>query len=285
MNEENSGDEVSLLELIKVLLRYKWLLLGLPFVGAVLALILVSFVLRPTWEASAVLEIGRVGQVGQVGQVLVEPASNVVTRMMLPSFAKGSMVYAEVSPDTLNEAQGLYKTLKAVQVKGSELVEVKVRGFSEGMARKLMQASIAHLQKKHTEMMSVSIERVKKQLRLLDEDIRNVGAEAELLKKKLLASHNWNAFDATLSATLLKDKSMQLRSMIQEKLLLEEQLTPSRSYTTRMIDDIYVSEEPVSPNKPLIVALAILAGLLAGVLVAFAHHAIARGISGTTKAS
>jgi hypothetical protein len=119
----------------------------------------------------------------------------------------------------------------------------------------------------------------------LDEDIRNVGAEAELLKKKLLASHNWNAFDATLSATLLKDKSMQLRSMIQEKLLLEEQLTPSRSYTTRMIDDIYVSEEPVSPNKPLIVALAILAGLLAGVLVAFAHHAIARGISGTTKAS
>lgn len=276
MNEENRSDGVDLIALFNVLRRYKWLLLALPFVAAILAALWVSIVLRPTWEASVILEIGHMGRErGEKDDLLiVEPIANVVARMSLPSFAKGAIKFADIKPDEIGVARGGLSTLKVAQLKGAVLLDVKLRAPSAEMAKNLIQAVIVNLQKVHSEMMAVSIEKNKKQLQILTEDIQKVRTETELLRKKLLASHDWNAFDATLSATLLKDKSNELRSMIQSKLALEELLSPSRTYTTRVVDEIYVSDDPVSPNKSLIVKLAMLLGLLGAVVFAFAHNAI-----------
>jgi capsular polysaccharide biosynthesis protein len=277
MNKENRSDEVSLFELFNVLRRYKWLLLGLPFIAAVLTTFLVFFVLRPSWEASAVLEIGRVGQAGQAGQAeqrFVEPVSNVVKRLTLPSFAKGAINFAGVKADELKAMQGFYSTLKATQVAGTDLVEIKLRGPSPDAARNLILGCIGSLQKTHSEMMLGSIERNNKEVQILTEGIKKVGAETELLRKKLLAEHNWNAFDATLSATILKDKASELRDMIQRKLMLEEQLSPLHTYTTKVVEEIFISDGPVSPKKPLLIGLAVLLGLLGAVFIAFVHNSV-----------
>ncbi len=267
MNEKMHNDEVSLQETLNLLRHYKKLLLGLPLVCAALAVLFIFAALRPSWEASAVLDVGH------VGPVVVEPIGNAVTRMMLPSFAKGAINYAGIKSDELAAMQRFYSTLKSSQVNGAELIEIKLRGPSAEMANNLIQGAIIKLQKVHNAMMAASIEKSTKQLLILTADIQKVSAETELLRNKLLASHNWNAFDATLSATLLQGKSSELRSMIQSKLALEEQLSPSRTYTTRVVDEIYVSEEPVSPNKRLIIGLAMLLGLLGAVVFAFAHNA------------
>lgn len=276
MNEESRGDVVNVRELFITAWRYKWLLLALPVVVAVLAAVWVSMVLRPMWEASAVLEVGHIGQGQGQGQGLVEPVTNVMTRIMLPSFAKGVLNNADIKSGELelDVARAFYGTLKVTQVKGAELIEIKLKGPSPEIAKNLIQGAIVNLQKVHSEMMAASIERNTKQLQILTADIQKVSAEIELLKNKLLVSHNWNAFDATLSATVWQGKSSELRSMIQSKLALEEQLSPSRTYTTRVVDEIYVSEEPVSPNKRLIIGLAMLLGLFGAVVIAFAHNAI-----------
>ncbi len=269
MNEENRNEELILLDLFNVLRRYKRLLLGLPLVGAILATLLVTLVLRPTWEASAVLEVGHAGD-----QVPVEAISNVITRMTLPSFAKGALSNSGINSDDLNEMGSFFKTLKVDQVKGAELIELKIRGPSPEKAKILMSGAIASLQKAHAEKLAVTVDKNKKQLQFLVNEIQKSTADAELIKQKLLASHNWNAFDATLSATVLKDKSDQLRDMTQKKLLLEEQLSLSRSYNTKVLDDIYVSEDPVSPKKLLIIGLATLLGLFGSVVIAFVHNAL-----------
>lgn len=274
MSEENRSDEISLFDLFNVLGRYKSLLIGLPILGAVSAALLVSLVLHPTWEASAVLEVGKVGQGQGQGQRLVEPVTNVVTRMMLPSFAKVAINSAGIKPAEIAAMTDFYDTLKATQVKGSELIAIKMRGPSAEMAKNLLEGAIVSLQKTQTEMMAVTIERNKKQLHILTEDIQKANEETELLRRKLLASHNWNAFDATLSATLLKDKTVDLRAMIQTKLVLEEQLSPAHTYPAKFIDEIYISEDPVSPKKSLIIGLAILLGLFGAVVFAFIHNAI-----------
>ncbi len=274
MNEEKRGDEISLLELFNVLRCYKGLLLGLPLVGAVLAALLVFFVLSPTWQATATLEVGHVGQLGPTAPTLVEPVLNVVTRMMLPSFGKSAIKYAGIPSDEQETMQGFYGTLNVTQIKTAELVEVSLRGPSAEMANKLMQGAIVNLQNVHSEMMAVSIERYQKQLQILTEDIHKSTVETELLRQKLLANHSWNDFDATLAATLLQNKSNDLRDMIQRKLALEELLSPSRSYTTRVVGEIYVSGNPVSPKKPLIFGLAILLGLFGAVVIAFGRNVI-----------
>jgi capsular polysaccharide biosynthesis protein len=280
VKEENRSGEVSFFDLFNVLRRYRLLLLGMPAISAVLAFCLVSLVLHPTWEASAVLEVGHVGvveqqvtQVTQVTQVLVEPIPNVVTRMMLPSFAKGAINYAGTKPDELKTMQGFYGTLKVNQVKGVELIEIKLRGPSAEMANNLIQGAIINLQKVHSEMMAVSIEKNQKQLQMLTEDIHKASAEVALLRQRLLANHNWNDYDATLVATILKDKSSELRDMNQRKFALEEQMSPSRTYTTRVVDEVYISEGAVSPKKQLIIGLAILLGLLGAMVITFVHNA------------
>jgi LPS O-antigen subunit length determinant protein (WzzB/FepE family) len=59
LSEENRSDEISLLDLLNVLWRYKSLLIGLPILGAVSAVLLVSLVLQPTWEALLSWRSGR----------------------------------------------------------------------------------------------------------------------------------------------------------------------------------------------------------------------------------
>lgn len=275
MNEETRDDTVSMLEIFKVIRRYMWLILALPIVAAVFAALLVTIILRPTWEASTILEIGHVWQTGQTQQLPIEPVTNVVSRMLYPPFAIGALSYANVKPDELEEVQAVYLgTLKVTPVKGAELIVVKLRAHSAELARNLIQGSIANLQKVHSEMMSITIDRNNKQIQILTKDIHDTSSEIELLRKKLLANHNWNTFDATLSAAVLQNKSTELRDMIQRKLLLDEQVNPLRTYTTRAVGDVYVSGGPVSPNKSLIIGLAMLLGLLGAGFIAFIHNAI-----------
>jgi capsular polysaccharide biosynthesis protein len=284
MNEKISSDEVSIKDLFNVLRRYVALLLCLPLICAVLAAILSFIALRPMWEASAVIEVGQVaqlgssggqlGQPGQITQVPVEPIANVITRLMLPTLVNGASLHFGVKPEEANALKGYYSTLKVDQISGADLIKIKIRGPSAEISKKLIQSCIEYLQNTHSRMMAVSIDRNLKQLNILKDDIHNLTIENMALRTKLLSSHNWNAFDATLSATLLNDKSVELRNMIQKKLMLEELQSPSRSYTTRVIDEIFVSEDPVSPNKQLIIGLAILLGLFGAVVVAFIHNAL-----------
>lgn len=283
MNEENRSDQVSMLELFGVIRRYKRLILTLPIIAAALAILLIYIILRPTWEASVILEVGRIGQAAQAvqtAQIPVEPVTNVVSRMQHPSFAAGAMNFVNVMPDQLKRVKETYlSTLKVSQVKNADLIGVKLRAHSAELARGLMQGSIANLQKVHNEMMSITIDRYNKQIQILTKDIQDTNSEIELLRKKLLTSHNWNAFDATLSAEVMQSKSAELRDMIQRKLFLEEQVSPSRTFTTRIVGEIYVSEEPVSPNKPLIVGLAVFLALLGAIFFAFIHNSITTSTS------
>lgn len=281
MSEIYREDETSLADVFKVLVRYKKLMIGLPVLGVVLAFFVSFVILHPTWEASAVLEVGKIGQAAQANPLLIEPPLNVVTRVLSPSFARGVIKQAGVKSEELIALKDYYKTIKATQIKGTELIEIKLRGPSSDEAGELLQSVIGRLQQTHEEMMASSIEIYKKELQVLVDDISKVGLEVELLKKKLLATHNWNAFDATLAATLLNSKSLDLRNMAQRKMLLEEQLTPTRTYTTRVVGEVYISEGAVSPNKILIVAIAALLGLFGAIVIALTHNSITSKASGS----
>lgn len=252
---------------INVLKRYKLLLWVLPLLSIALGVAVAYFVIPSKWEATAVLEVGQVA-----GQP-VESSSNAVVRMLHPSFSIGTLKGSSGSLAEFDLARSEYKTLKVSQAKGTQLLEVTLRSKSPNKARDLMQMAISHLQKLHSEMQAVTIDLNIKQIHLLDKEIQAATDELSLLKKRLTESHNWNSFDATLSATVLQNKAIDIREMTQKRMLLEEQISPTRTYTTKVVGDIYVSEDPVSPNKVLIIAFALILGLGGGVVLAFVHHA------------
>ena len=89
-----SGNEPSLLDLWKVIVRYKWLVAGLPAAAIFLSIASVKL-LGSQWEAAALIRIGQVGQVGQFVQPFryVEPISNTVERIRQQSFVD-AVLYA-----------------------------------------------------------------------------------------------------------------------------------------------------------------------------------------------
>lgn len=263
MSEEKQSNEVNLLELFNVLRKYMWLILVSPFVVAVLAYLWVVVVLSPVWEASAVLEMGRIWQPtgAAAGMAIYSPVSieGAATALLRINNSKFSSPRAQIN---------------VTQVKNADLLDVKVRAESTEIAREQLQEFIANLQKAHSLLLISTTDRYLKQLELLKEGIQSRSAEIELLKNKLLANHNWNTYDANLSSNVLQAKSSELRDMMQRKLELEEQLSPLRTYNTRVLGEVSVSTGPVSPRKTLIVLVAMLLGLVGAVLAAFAHNAI-----------
>lgn len=253
---------------INTLKRYKLLLWSLPLLSLAAGVVLAYFVISPKWDVTAILEVG------QVANKPVELSANVVARMTHPSFTVNALKSFSGSPAEIDLARSEYNTLKVSQVKGAELLEVRLRSRSPDRANHLMQNAIASLQNIHSEMLEVTLERNIKQIQLLEKEIQNSTSELGLLRKKLTENHSWSNFDATLSATVLQNKTTDLREMIQKKMVLEEQISPTRTYTTRVIGDVSVSEEPVSPNKLLIIILALILGAGAAVAIAFAHNAL-----------
>ncbi|MFH2135450.1 MAG: Wzz/FepE/Etk N-terminal domain-containing protein [Pseudomonadota bacterium] len=280
MAQIEQNDDMGLVDMWATIRRYKLLILISPTLGAVAAYIFVAFMVAPTWEASAILQVGQVGQVGQASKQ-VEPIPNVLSRMTQPSFAVKALEESNLNSDERRAAEVIYKsTLKVTKVTDADLVEFKLRGYSVEMARSLAEGTISYVQKLHEEMMSAGVTRIKAQIKAVDEDLKLIQEEADFLKRKLQGNHDWSSYNATLAATVLQDKGNQLRSLTQTKLFLTEQLSPTVTFTTRVVGDLTVSGGPVSPKKLQIIGLAILLGLFGGLFVAFVHNAIAKSKEG-----
>jgi capsular polysaccharide biosynthesis protein len=275
MKEIEQAGEMGVADILNVIKRYKRSFIAIPVVAGLMAFVLVQFVMHPKWEATVVVQIGQVGQPGQVGQTgkVIEPTTNVVSRMKQVSFVDATLK-EYFTPSEAAELKKIFKsTLKASKVKDADLVELAVRGYSPEDAIRLAEASVNYLQKIHGEMMASSLARLNGQLREVTANVQTIKAESAYLKRKLDGSHSWDSYNATLSATILQSKANEMRGLVEKQLILEEQLSPAITFNTHSIESVSISEDPVSPNKLLIIAVAVLLGVFSAALFAFIHNA------------
>ena len=278
MTQDALKEELSFAEIWLTIQRYKQVVLFTPLVCAVAAIIYVAYFITPQWEAYTILQVGQVGQVvpaNQVGQVSqprpAEPVANAVVRMLAPSFAAG--VLSQANLESEDAAKAINDSwLKVTKPKEADLLELKVRGKSSDVARVLALNAVGYLKKSHDELMASSIDAIKAQIQLVNEELEEINSEQELLKKQLLGKHDWSSYEATLAATILQDKFKELRELKNRKLLLAELLGPSTTFSTRLVGDVSVT--PVTIKKAFIVALAILVGLIFGLFIAFVRSTI-----------
>jgi uncharacterized protein involved in exopolysaccharide biosynthesis len=290
MSEQNDrSDGISVYELIDIFSAYKWLISGFALLGAGLAFAFVTVVLHPVWEASAILEIGRITEsaaavdAGNVsgntevrGQIELTP--NVVARMTHPSFYLNTLPFLGSDQAGYGLARRELRTLSVTQVKNTELIDVRLRAHSPEDAKKLLLASIANLKKVHDEkaakLIAVLAEQNGKEIALINTKLQEVAKEEGGLRQRLFSNNNWNSFDATLSATVLQNKAAELYKLSQTKMLLENRQDQSRIIPTGTVGDVYVSDGAVSPNVPLFVGVGFALGLLGALCVVYVHKLI-----------
>ena len=265
-------DEISLLDLWQTLVRRKWWVLGLPLLAVIAAAVAVTF-MKPQWEATAAIRIGAVGQAAQ----LIEPPARVVERMKLKSFEDAVLAGLELSGQKTPEAKLFRSSLKVKALPNTDLIEIKVRGYSQESARRSADATVSYLHRIHNGMAAPTVQRMKQLLAQVEREIAQTKAEREKALKITGLNDKTNAearfMENIVLANIMIQRDSELRELEQTKMEYEEQLNPMRTYPTSYIEKISVSEEPVAPKKALMVLLAGVLGLFVGVMAAFLGNA------------
>ena len=158
-------DEISLLDLWQILLRRKWWVLGAPLLAVIAAAVAVTF-MKPQWEATAAI------QIGVVGQAVIEPSARVVARVNLKSFEDAVLASLGLLGQKTPEAKLFRSSLKIKALPNTDLIEIKVRGYSRESAKRSTEAAVNYLNRIHQGMAAPTVQRMKQLL-----------AQAERLEK------------------------------------------------------------------------------------------------------
>ena len=178
------------------------------------------------------------------------------------------------TPDSNKIAKLYKKSLVVIKSKDSDILTFQVRAYSPEMAKLLAEQSVVYLQSVHSDLMQSGITRIQSQIKEVDADIAKLNIDNDIYLKQLQANHNWDSYNAVLSAFVMKDKSSELRDLKDRRLILIEQLSASQTFNTKVLGGIVVDEDAVFPQKGLIISLAAFTGLLMALLYVFFKSAI-----------
>ncbi|WP_428825241.1 Wzz/FepE/Etk N-terminal domain-containing protein [Azonexus sp. IMCC34842] len=290
-NEVVHEDEVSLFDLWEKL-RGGWCyVVGGTVVGTVCAGAALM-VLPPKYEAVAVVQVGVVGVVGQAGvsgvpgqpgqaiNMPIEPAAQAVERMKTPAFQLkvaervGNQTWVEDLMRSTN-ATTKYISLqivKATATPGSApLIELNAKAETPELARKIADESIKELAKREGVLAKPMIEKLRQDLAIARE--RLASAERELQSINKLVVNVGVKDDRFTQLSLMTDLRVQKESDVfkqrQAILALETALGVPYTQPAEALEDIFVTDKPVSPKKSLILFLGLICGLLVGVVSVF----------------
>jgi LPS O-antigen subunit length determinant protein (WzzB/FepE family) len=249
-------------------------LFALVFAAGALALSLMS---ANAWESTAVVRLGQVGQTGQVGQAgptLVEPIARAVSRVQMRRFQDSTLEELHLPSGENDRVARLYRrSLAAKPTTGTDLVAVEVRGFSPDEARRLLQATVDHLSRVHSEIAAPSIRNLQAQAAQVGDQLAS--SQNEITQMRVLEQAGQKAagggrFDERVYlAGVIAKRLEDVRLLTHQKDALDEQLNPARTYPTSLVDPVRVDPKPVSPKPLRNTLLALLVGGLFGAFVVF----------------
>ena len=269
---ESNEEELSLLALWQLIKQYHRSLVITPLAFGLIALLVSTLLITPRFEATGTI------QIGQVNKVLLEPSRNLEVRMNdhsfvpivvnthLPIFLNGL-----TKQHTLGAAiSSLKGNMTVKKLKDTDLVNFSVISPSKIRATQKAQAVFDTLQQLHGNLYNQHVDNVRWQIDKIEGQIDSIKAEIRVNIKDHMKSAS--PYTVVLDSLVVNDQYNQMRSLTQRKLDLQSSLNPAVTFNTKLLGTIVVSDEPVSPNVPLMTLLALLLGLFLAVVAAFIRH-------------
>lgn len=280
-NEVLKDDEISSFDLWEKLRRGWKTIIGGTVVGVAGALL--AIVIVPSrYEAVAVIQVGQIGQVGQtkVSGLPVESTVQAVERMKTPAFQRRvaeALGDEEWLADIARSNLGITKNLALQVIKataGSDvpLIELRAIGLSPEIAQKKAEAVVGQLIRAHGELAQPALTRMHADLAINRERLTNAERDLENLST-LVASATVKDDRFTqlaLMTSLRIEKEAETFAHRQMILALETALGAPATKPAQTIEPIFVSDNPVSPQKTLLMALGFVGGFLLGVMAVLA---------------
>ncbi|MBO8169570.1 MAG: hypothetical protein H0Z35_10350 [Thermoanaerobacteraceae bacterium] len=258
--EQQFEQEIDLREIVLVLLKRKWLIIGL-FVAAVIISAVASSFMTPVYKVTAKLELGNYGDA-----TYTNPARAV-------EILKSADVLGKIA-DKLNlERTGLElkEDLNITVAKGTNILNFSIDTTGDG---EILNELMRTYQQMEQEELEEAREEIRDEIQLIEREMQTVRgtiSKAEETVARLGEDEKLSNLEKLFVQTSIYDqiRSNQaiLRDLENRKRKLERNLADLRG--SQVIETATVSEHPYKPNKMLNVAIAAVLGLMAGVFLAF----------------
>lgn len=263
-------DEISLLELWQILCRRKlWIVVS--FLVCVAAGAAYAFLKSPVYEASVKLRIGQAGP-GSAG--LFEVAEELSARLVAR--------YGEDVADGVKRERPFLK--RATPQKGvTTTVDLVAEADTPQDAVTLLTRISDEVRKEHENIFERNVKSLSERLNNLDVQraaLQQQYADASALFDQLKLR------DPVQAALIMQERGRLTTSIIgldAEKPALVQRLSPPQTLPTELLGEINTPRKPAAPKKGLVLALAAVLGLMAGVMLAFVAEYVANARSGADQ--
>lgn len=255
-------DKLSFSDLHRALKIYWRSVIIFPFVFTIITLLFTKIFVSPCFEAEGLIDIGK------VSGILLEDSNVVVDRLNQSSFI--DRVVEEHVNLFRDQHEVVNKNkLKFIVVrknKESNLLSFSLLASNRVSAKLKADAMIETLANIHQKIYVEKIKLVKREIFLIDNQINKLkdqGFPNISLK---------NANDTILMLVIANDRRNQLNALMNSRFEMESNLSPTQTYNTRLLDRVYVSEDPISPNLILVTLISFLIGIFGSILAALVRY-------------
>ncbi|TVT58335.1 MAG: hypothetical protein FHK80_06995 [Azoarcus sp. PHD] len=249
-----ASDEISLLDMLQILVKRKALIVTCVMICVVVAAAF-AFLSSPVFEAAATLRIGQVNSGSdKEPSVLLEDASELVARVL----AHGEIDRA------------------AVQKGSTTIVQLTTSGQTPDEAARKLENEIREILEVHRATLAESSRPIVERIEVLDQQRQTLikqSADIDALVEELKRREPVQAAFLVLERGTISSVINQHEA---ERLRLARLLTPPHVQATELLGGIGVPAAPVKPKKVLVLALAVVLGLMGGVMLAFLAELIAK---------
>lgn len=225
--------------------------------GAALALA-IALLLPKQWEASAVIQVGQIAnETPQSPTAPVETVGRALERLQLPQLEdvvlKKLGLPLGVGQNT--DTDLIRQSLKATQLKNADLIEVTVRGFSQADAQRYVQGFVDELISAHAVLAKPSMDKVNANMaevaRLIVAEEAKRAQLSGLARVRDQTKGEQRFPERVLLASMAAENDKQLQTLRQREINIREQLSPERTFNTRLFGPVYVSRRHVFPRGSL----------------------------------
>lgn len=251
------GDGLTAGEGIDFILRHKYRLLGLPVLGAIIA-VLVAMALPKQWQASTIMQVGQLFYSTENDQpqlAVIESTARAVERVRLEQFQDAVLqrLNLPTAPNVNRDTDLLRASINARLIRNAELLGISVRGTSPEMAQRVIQAYQDQLILEHLKLAEPSLKRIAAENAQVARDVtaaENRQKQLSTLAQERLKEGLRGQFSESVLLNQLIDRNdKELRDLKRRASYLLEQSSPERTFNTRPMGGIEVTKRPVWPRK------------------------------------
>ena len=275
--EASVEDGIGLMDIYDFLADGWKIILSIAVIGTGIGVV-TSLVLPDQFEATGLIQTGRVGVANKTNSFDVEPIAVLLEKMQSPAYYVSKTLDACVGEGEAVNLKDIAKALNAKVARNANFVSVVYRAESRDKALRCLEQVLVVVVENQKDLVEANLTSVMSSLdneKKAADELRKAVKELELDRRAQLKFKDVEYSMVAALTVAMRESKTQLMAIERKIYGMESMLKPPNTQEANFLTPIFVSEQRVSPRRSQIVMISALASLFFGVLMLLSRRVFA----------